>query len=218
MRKSKSKGKTSAGKKFEEDWKESYSKIPIFYLRLKDSAKWNRGNKSSFTPENPFDALQFQMPFIWLLELKSTSGTGVSFYPKSPDEKPEGTTSQVMIKPNQVKSLLNACDIEGVIAGFVVNFRPRSTKKLKFENETFFIHIRDFMKFAKETGKSGLNRDDCQTIGLRINSRIKKVNYKYDIKKFVKDSSLFCLSRKYISREKLIEVRDEMEELINAYL
>lgn len=211
-----SKSKTKAGKTFEENWKDSYSKLPIFYLRLKDAAKWNRGEQSSFTPENPFDSFQFQMPFIWLFELKSTSGSSISFYPNTPDEKPEGTNSQVMIKPNQVKSLLESSEVDGVIAGFVMNFRSRETKTLKFDNETYFIHINDFMKFAKVSGKSGMNREDCSIMGLRIDSSIKKVNYKYDIEKFTKESPKFYLNKGYINKESLIQTRDILSELLKT--
>lgn len=206
--------KTNGGKAFEACWKNSYAKLPIYYLRLKDAAKWQRGEGSTFTPENPFDSLQYKSPFIWLLELKSTQGTGISFNPKKPYEKPENKKTQVMIKSNQVKELMKAVEVHGVIGGFVVNFRERETKTKCFPNVTYFIHINDFIKFAESNDKSSLSREDCELLGIKVKSKLLKTNYKYDIDGFSLESPKFYLHRGYINKESLIQTRDWINELI----
>ncbi|MNW54199.1 hypothetical protein D3C74_317920 [compost metagenome] len=208
--------KKNAGKVFEECWKNSYEKLPIYYLRLLDTAKWNRGAQSSFTPENPYDSLQFKMPFMWLLELKSTSGSSVSFYPNRPYEKSKKHKGNVMIKPNQVKSLMKAVETEGIIAGFIINFRERKLKTISYSNETFFVHIMDFIKFVEKTSKSGINREDCKKIGLKIDSKLKKVNYTYDVKGFTEISPKVYLERGHINREALQLAKSWIIELLQS--
>jgi len=183
------------GKQFETDWKDSYKGTSYFYMRLRDSAKWTQGKNTSFTPSNPCDAIQFTQPYIWLLELKSTKGTGVSFYPNTPWEKPKGTTSNVMIKANQVKELMEAVQKPGVIAGLILNFRPRELKSGTTSNKTYFIHITDFVKFAIATGKASINQNDCEQIGFKITGEKKKIHYRYDIERFVFAGINFCKSR-----------------------
>jgi hypothetical protein len=181
------------GKIFETDWKNSYDGLPYFYLRLKDAAKWLQGSGSSFTPENPCDSIQYTMPYLWLLELKSTKGSSISFNPEKPYEKPKNKKTNVMIKANQVKELMKAVQKEGVIAGLILNYRPRETKKEKFDNETFFIHILDFVQFAETSNKSSINADDCRNIGVKVTGTKKVKNYKYDIKQFKDEAIIKCL-------------------------
>lgn len=185
-------------KVFENDWKGSYTGTPYYYMRLKDSAKWLQGEGSMFTPENPCDSIQFTMPFLWLLELKSTKSASVSHYPNTPYRKPD-TKTNVMIKPNQVKALMESVNYEGVIAGFIINFRPRKLKTKTTENLCYFIHINDFIKFAKKHGKSTLSERDCAEIGIDISNYIKKVRYKYDITDFVNKAVEYSLNKGYIS-------------------
>jgi len=198
-----SKSKASEGKRFEENWKDSYKDLPIYYLRLRDAAKWNRGEKSTFTPENPYDSLQYKIPFLWLLELKSTKGSSISFIPEKPYEKPKGTKTTVMLKDHQVRSLMDASKKEGVIAGFIVNFRERVLKTKSEPHEVFFIHINDFLKFAKKSKKSTLNREDSVEIGIAIKSKKKKINYTYEIDRFVNESIHDSIKKEYLKIDML---------------
>jgi penicillin-binding protein-related factor A (putative recombinase) len=203
------------GKQFEEDWKNSYDKLPFFYLRLKDAAKWLQGSGSSFTPENPFDSIQFTMPYIWLLELKSTKGSSISFNPEKPYEKPKNKKTNVMIKANQVKELMKSVNKEGVIPGLILNFRPRETKKEKFDNATYFIHINDFIKFAEISKKSSINAMDCESIGVKVNGYLKVKNYKYDIMDFSEKSILKYLKCNYLDINHLIKTKKWIDSVIN---
>ncbi|GED72314.1 hypothetical protein BRE01_60160 [Brevibacillus reuszeri] len=191
---------TKQGKVFEQNWQDSYKYSDHYYMRLKDTAKWLQGSGSSFTPSNLCDAIQHTMPFLWLLELKSTKDASISFNPyiegkSSPEEKPKNTTTNVMIKASQVKGLRQAVKHQGVIAGFVVNYREQKLKTKTKDNEVFFIHINDFWNFAVETGKSSVSREDARSIGVRIESKKLKVNYRYKINEFVDESI-----KKYISK------------------
>jgi len=184
----------SPGKQFESNWKESYKNTDLTEIRLKDSAKWLMGQTASFQTENPCDFIMY-FPFLWTLELKSTEGASMSFNPKEPWKKPANENTHVMIKHSQVKSLLKFAEKDGVIPGFIMNFRERFLKTKSEPNEVFFVHIEDFIDFAVSNDKSTISRKDCRRIGIEIKAHRKKVNYVYDITKFAKDSIEYCLNK-----------------------
>lgn len=201
----------NAGKEFENQWKESFSKTPYLFVRLVDANKWVNSEESRFTPQNPYDSFQHTIPFAFTLELKSTNGTGFSFNPKKPYEKPK-TKKTLMIKPNQVKELLKTSEKEGVISGLILNFRPRKLKNKTTENATYFIHIKDFVKFAEENDKSSINEEDCKHIGLLIEQKIKKVKYTYNIMKFANDAMHMCFQKGHLNSEVVEKIRKWLEE------
>jgi len=190
--------KINEGKKFEKNYENAVNDTAYFFLRLKDSAKWLRGSGATFTPENPCDGIQYAAPFLWLVELKSTKGSSISFNPARPEEKPQNKTTQVMIKAHQVKSLMKFATKNGLIPGFIFNFRERSTKTKHYPEETFFVHINDFINWSKNSGKSGINRDDCRTIGIKVYS---SGSQKYDVGKFVDEAVPAFIKRGYIKSE-----------------
>lgn len=192
---------TSDGKQFETDFKDSIAKTGYFYMRLRDAVKWGSASNSTFTPSNPCDSVLFTMPFLWLLELKSTKGASISFYPDTPWIRPKGTTKNVMIKANQVKELRDFVKSSGVMAGFIFNFRPRVLKSGLTENMTYFVHITDFIEFAVKSGKSSISEADCRELGTFIPSEIKKVRYKYDIETFVNMAIPHAINKKRTSTE-----------------
>lgn len=210
---------TKDGKKFEQNWRDSYKSSEHYYMRLRDGAKWLQGQGSSYQSENQCDAIQHTMPFLWLLELKSTKGSSVSFNPyingeSSPDKKPKNKKTNVMIKANQVKELRQAVNYQGVIAGFVVNYRERELKTKTYDNETFFIHINDFWNFAVRTGKSGLSRDDSREIGIKIEHDKLKTNYRYKINEFANESVKVFVEKGYINKDQLQRTADWILELV----
>ena len=188
----------SEGKNFEKDLEDSFDKTDITCIRLIDSAKWIQGQGATFTPENKCDFIVFSPPLLYALELKSTKGSSISFNPKEPWNKPEGEHTAVMIKANQVKSLLEFVQKPGVIAGFIFDFRARELKTKVEPNQVFFVHINDFLEYAK-LGTSSINRIDCESIGLEIKGKIKKVHYGYDVLSFIENSTNFCIKKGYIS-------------------
>ena len=206
----------SEGKQFEADWKASYANTPYFYMRLKDSAKWVQGQGATFTPENPCDAIQHTMPFLWLLELKSTKGASISFYPETPWEKPMDAKGNVMIKPNQVKELMRAAKNEGVIPGFVCNFRERKLKTKTVPSLTYFIHINDFIEFAVTSRKSSVSQGDCEKIGVLIHQEKKKVHYRYDIPDFIDRSLSLFVKKGFINKQNLVKLGEWIRSVCGA--
>jgi hypothetical protein len=207
------------GKQFEEDWKGSYAKTPFFYMRLRDGAKWVQGQGASFTPENPCDAIQHTMPFLWLLELKSTKGASVSFHPVTQDGgapwiRPKDKAERD-IKSNQVKELMTAATYDGVIAGFVFNFRERVLKSKTVPAVTYFVHINDFTEYAVATGKSSISQDDCEKIGVWIPHERKKVHFRYDLAHFIDAAVLTYIKRGYIKTESLKALKQWISLLVS---
>ncbi len=105
---------------------------------------------------------------LYCLELKSTKGTSVSLS---------------MIRDNQIKELTEASD-HILVAGFLVNFRNEN-------NDTYFIQINDFNKMISEINKKSFNIKDLQKYNaIYVESECKKVNHKYDVKKFISETHL----------------------------
>lgn len=157
------------GKIFEEDFKNS---IPddVYYLRIKDQASgFGQNNNLRFSARNPFDALMYCYPYLFLLELKSTKGTSFNFDGSSP-----------MIKQHQIDELTKATQYKGIIPGFVFNMR-------KYK-KTYFLHINDFNKLVQSLNKKSINQNDIVNAGaIEVIGKIKRVRYKYYIGEFIKN-------------------------------
>lgn len=171
------------GKQFEKDWQDSCPPH-IYLMRVKDNPMW-RQSRSVTASKNPCDFIQYRMPYVFLLEMKSTKGTSFSF-------------SEKIIKQHQLDRLGKACTAPGVIAGLVFNFREIEGKR---NNTTFFVHIRDFLRFKESCGKQSISIGDCKGIGISIESTRKKVYFRYEVERFVQDAVLSCLSKGYISND-----------------
>ena len=183
---------SNAGKDFEKDFKDSYEKTSYTCIRLVDSAKWLQGSGSKFQASNIADFIVLTSPYMWVLELKSTKGSSISHTPyvegvSAPWEKPKNDTTQVMIKANQVKSLMKLTKKPYVIPGFLFNFRERALKTKTIPHQTYFVHINDFINYAQESKASSIGVDTCRDIGIPLDGIVKKVNYKYDVEKLTKD-------------------------------
>ena len=105
---------------------------------------------------------------LYCLELKSTKNTSLSLS---------------LIRDNQIKELATA-DKHILIAGFLVNFRNEN-------NDTYFIKINDFNKMVSEINKKSFNIKDLQNYNaIYVESECKKVNHKYNVKKFISETHL----------------------------
>lgn len=154
------------GKIFEKCFKDSIPK-DVYFMRLKDVfAGFGNTNRQSFTSNNPCDSIMYSYPRLFLLEFKSSKGTSFSF-------------SNKIIKEHQIEDLQKASTYKGVISGFIFNYRKYPV--------TYFVEINKFIKFKNECNKKSINKDDCEKIGVLIEQRLKKVNYTYNIRKFIKD-------------------------------
>lgn len=69
------------------------------------------------------------------------------------------------------------------VFGFIINFRSLG-------NKTFFIGIEDFISYTSTLSKKTINVEDVfQMNPIEIENKILRTNYRYDIKKFLKDTA-----------------------------
>jgi penicillin-binding protein-related factor A (putative recombinase) len=159
------------GKEFEEQLKQSAKDQNIFFYRIKDvNPLFLKPNAK--VSQNNFDSFIYKKPNLFPVELKSTAQKSISF-----EEK--------IIKKHQIQALKEADEYDGLIAGFIFNFR-------EYDNFTVFIHIKDFLeiqylsqkqisehRFKNKLNKSSIGLDICKEVGIEIKHYKKKVKYHY---------------------------------------
>lgn len=118
-------------------------------------------------PKNPFDFLLFGDSVLMLLELKSTKQKSFSF-------------SEKIIKKHQIKALEKYQYYPYVVPGFVFNFQS-------VNNETYFLYIKDFIEFKNNTTRKSVPYNYIKESGLLISCKKLKVNYRYNLEKFIDD-------------------------------
>lgn len=177
--------KANNGKKFENAIKNSTTKQGILFERFQDSNKFNQGNndKIRFTLNSPCDCFMFDGYCLYYIELKSTIGTSISF--NQPCTEKGGTP---MIKAHQINSLLERQKYDNVFAGLLLDFADRVNSKGEvIEGGTYYIPIDVFVGWTKCVPKKSINKMDCEAIGIKVERKLKRVNYDYDIKKLLND-------------------------------
>lgn len=162
------------GKIFENNWKESSIQQGVLTIRLNDSStSFIMEKNARFTPENPCDYIQFYKKTLFCMELKSTKYKSMSIQ-LIPEDKNK------MIKLHQINSLVNFSQYNNVIAGFVLNFRDMDESSK--DEDTYFLKISDFSDFLNQTGKKSINKlDVVQYNGIKVNQKLKRVNYIYQV-------------------------------------
>ena len=167
------------GKKFENAIGKSAVKQGILYERFKDNGKFGFSQETRFSSQNPCDCFMFDNGKLFYIELKSTIGTSISFNQPC-DKKGNGT---YMIKPHQVKSLIERSKYKDVYCGLLLDFADRENAKEEvIEGGTYYIDINTFVGWTKVVNKKSINKKDAEVIGTKVNRKLKKVNYEYDIK------------------------------------
>ena len=164
----------NTGKVFEQNFRKSVDESKIYFVRLKDSpASFGQdSSKVRFTADNPYDNFCFYERTLFPLELKSTKSTSFSF---QRNKKEKGKN----IKLSQIEGLTKASKYNGVLAGFVFNFDG---------DETVWMNIKDFNKFYNTTSKKSINYQDIlQYDCVIIEKHLLKVNYRYEITKFLNE-------------------------------
>ena len=170
------------GKQFEDNWKSS---IPenVLYYRLKDSAqsfgfKNNENTNLRFSLKNPCDCFLFCSPYFFTIELKSTVSTSISF------EREKNQKNKKMIHYHQINGLNKFSKYNFVISGFLFNFRKKD------ENDILYYQdIIDFENMINEITKMSFNEADLMKYNaIIVNSKKLKVNYRYDVTKFIDDA------------------------------
>lgn len=177
-------GKINNGKNFERMFKQSCEKQGILHINFDDSNKFGFGgeeSKTRFTPQSICDCTIFTHRDLYLLELKTTIGGSISF--NNPPDKKSDSKSQPMIKPHQVRSLLERQHFEDVYCGLILDYSDRETKTMVITGGTYYIPIQTFYDWAISCGKKSINVEDARLIGVEIERTLKKVNYSYDVMK-----------------------------------
>jgi len=170
----------SDGKKFEEDISKSCTNQKLFNFRVRDVDHTSL-KKGRAVPRNRYDFILYNKPYLFPMELKSTKEKSFSFSGNNPK-----------IKEHQIEALTEDYRFEGVVAGFLLNFRDP-------KNRVFFIHIKDFLdykdvaegkkenKFYNKVNKASIPLEVCEQIGVEVRSVKKRTRFSYQIKKTLEE-------------------------------
>lgn len=164
----------SVGKQFEENWKKS---IPdnIFYYRPPDAAQsFEISQNLRFSAKSPCDCFIFNGESLYTLELKSVGTKSISFEREHTDKG--------IIHKHQIDNLNKFALYTHVISGFLLDFR--------LSEKTYFCIIDEFVKMINNLDKKSFNEDDLcnQCSPIIIEKKKLKVNWKYNVEKFLIDT------------------------------
>lgn len=172
------------GKKFESILKSSappYLKI----IRIPDPPQsFTQRDDTKFSKKNPYDYEAFDSlhRISYSLELKTTSQKYLTYHTCEEDEKAKKSAN---IQWHQIEGLTKAAEYDNVIAGFLLNFRLDSGEQL-----LYFLNIKDFNKFRKNTNKKSLNIIDVSLNGgIKIGGEKLRVNYRWNLDDFLESQS-----------------------------
>lgn len=175
----------NSGKRFENAIK---SDIPdyILYYRLNDSTgTFSGGNNLRFSNKQPCDVFLWngKTKTFYCLELKTSKNKSFSFE----DIYSENKQASKMIHKHQILSLKKLGSYDGVVSGFLFNFR--------LENETiehtYFQQIDDFLIMYNELNKKSFNENDLLKYNpIVIEGRKKRTRYNWNMEDFLNNSKL----------------------------
>lgn len=172
------------GKNFESIIKScspSYLKV----TRIPDPPQsFTQRSDTRFSKKNPYDFEAFDSihRINYCLELKTVAQKYITYHTCENDEKEEKNAN---IKWHQIEGLTKASEYDNVIAGFLINFRLDSGEQL-----LYFINIKDFNRFRKNTSKRSLNIMDISLNGgVKISGEKLRVNYRWNLDEFLETQS-----------------------------
>lgn len=170
----------NSGKKFEELFKNSVNREKHLLIRIPDPPQsFIKSEYSKFSNENPCDFILYDTDtnLMYLLELKTTKYKSMNFQLNEDDNQHK------MIKYHQINSLTKYSKYNGVISGFVFNFRDEEHQI----ERTYFQNIIDFNNMVNKLDKKSFNEINLLTNNsIKINGNKKRVNYKWDVEKLLK--------------------------------
>ena len=175
------------GKNFESIIK---SNVPPYLklIRIPDPPQsFTQRSDTSFSRKNPYDFEAFDSihRISYSLELKTTSQKYLSYHTCERDEK-EGKSA--MISWHQIEGLTKASEYDNCIAGFFLNFRLDNGDQL-----LYFMNIKDFNKYRKDTNKKSINILDISLNGgIKINGEKLRKNYRWNLDEFFEFQSKTC--------------------------
>ena len=164
----------NVGKIFEEQIKKSTPPYCLFY-RLPDTGQAYGGQGNlRFSLKNPFDAQIWDSKghVLYAIELKSVSGKSISFERTKKDKG--------VIHLHQVEGLTEWSSYDGIVAGFILEFREIPT--------TIFLNIKDFNRLIELIAKKSFNLKDLDdnSIPYIVIAQTKaRTRYLYDVDCFL---------------------------------
>jgi penicillin-binding protein-related factor A (putative recombinase) len=97
------------------------------------------------------------------------------------DFETSGVKQSFQIRKCQILGLQRWSEHKGVF-GFIFNFRNN-------DNQTFFVDIKDFIKYTSTLSKKSVNISDIEKMNpIKIHSRLLRTNYRYDIETFLQET------------------------------
>lgn len=169
----------NVGKIFETQWKNSAPTYALIY-RLPDAAtSFGSNTNIRFSRKNPFDYLMFDSRnrLLYALELKSVSGKSISFERSKEDHG--------VIHYWQIEGLAEWNQFDGVIGGFVIEFRD--------VEQTIFIDIESFKELTQIIPKKSFTLHDLDTYGITFYPIIqtkRRTRFSYDIDLFLQQQAV----------------------------
>ena len=118
----------------------------------------------------------FNGKVLYTLELKSVGTTSISFERTKEDKG--------VIHKHQVDNLLKFSTYKNIVSGLVLDFRQ--------SDKTYFCMVEEFVNMINNLDKKSFNEKDlyewCNPIV--IDKKKLKVNYRYNVGKFLEDTQL----------------------------
>lgn len=160
------------GKVFEQNWKNSCPEDVLIYRPPDAAQSFNMSAKLRFSQHSPCDYIMFDGYIFYSLELKTFEGS-CSFERTKKDNG--------IVHHYQIQSLKNFARYKNVCSGLILDFR-------KTDN-TYFLNINEWDNLVNSISKKSFNESDMFTYcnPIPIEKKKLKVNYKYEISKFLKE-------------------------------
>lgn len=172
---------SNVGKVFESDFVKSAPNY-LAIIRLPDPPQsFTKRSDTRFSRKNPFDYVCFSAKHRILLcaELKTTKFRSISF-----EDINDDNAQNRLIHKHQILGLMKYDEFESAACGFLFNFRDEKNN----EERTYWQFIDDFNKMTKSINKHSVNELDILTNnGIKVQGRLKRVHYSWDIDKLLDD-------------------------------
>lgn len=173
----------NAGKIFENSFKNSLNKDRCLLIRLNDQPQ-SFAKTAKFSLKSPCDFILYDSltKLLVPLELKTTKYKSMSF------DKLDDTSSSnsKMIHKHQIIGLENFSKYDGVVAGFLYNFRD----EVRNTERTYFQNIKDFLRMYEKIEKQSFNEIDILLYGaIKINGTKKRTRFQWNIDEFLNNIS-----------------------------
>ena len=119
--------------------------------------------------------MMFDGHHLFCLELKTVAGKSLSF------ERTKKDKGEIHL--HQIEYLKSCLNYKNIIPGLIIDFRGT--------DNTWFLHINQWDALINSITKKSFNESDLLSYShpLLISKKKMKVNYRYDVKKFIVDAT-----------------------------